>query len=38
LRPFVPFYKAGKTLKVDWLLKALLLPSKYKNEIRALDN
>lgn len=37
LRPLVPFYKAGKTLKADRLLKALLLPSKYKKEIRALD-
>jgi len=37
LKPLVPLYKAGKTLKVDWLLKALLLPSKYKKEIRALD-
>ncbi len=38
LRPFVPFYKAGKSLKIDWLLKALLLPSKYNKEIRAMDH
>jgi uncharacterized protein (DUF2236 family) len=38
LSPFVPLYKAGKSLKIDWLLKALLLPPKYKKEIRAMDS
>lgn len=38
LRPFVPVYKASKHLRADWLFKKLLLPPKYKKEIRALDN
>jgi uncharacterized protein (DUF2236 family) len=38
LRPFVPLYKAGKSIKIDWLLKALLLPPKYNKEIRAMDH
>lgn len=36
--PLLLLYKFTKKLKVDWLLKALLLPSKYKKEIKALDN
>jgi len=31
-------YKVSKSMKVDGLLKALILPSKYKKEIKALDN
>ena len=31
-------YKITRSIKLDWLLKALILPSKYKKEIKALDN
>lgn len=37
LTPLIAFYKISKIIKVDWLLKKLILPSKYKNEIKALD-
>ncbi len=37
LIPVVPLYKISKLMKMDWLLKKLLLPDEYKNEIRALD-
>lgn len=35
--PLIVLYKISKILKVDWLLKALILPSKYNKEIKALD-
>lgn len=37
LTPVVPLYKVSRWLKMDWLLKALLLPADYKKEIAALD-
>jgi hypothetical protein len=37
LRPVVPLYKLLRALRLDGLLKALLLPGKYKAEIRELD-
>jgi hypothetical protein len=37
LRPAVPLYKISKTIKMDWLIKAILLPSAYKKEIAELD-
>lgn len=37
LNPLIGLYKLSRSIKVDWLLKALILPSGYKNEIRALD-
>ena len=38
LKPLIRLYKLGRSMKVDWLLKALILPSGYKKEIKALDN
>lgn len=38
LNPFIGLYKLSRSMKVDWLLKALILPSGYKKEIKALDN
>jgi mpaB/rubber oxygenase-like protein len=35
--PLLALYKFSKSVKVDWVLRALLLPSKYKKEINALD-
>ena len=37
LEPLIGLYKLSRNMKVDWLLKALILPAKYKNEIRALN-
>lgn len=33
----VALYKVSKKVKVDWLLRALILPKKYKKEIETLD-
>lgn len=38
LYPLLALYKVSRSLKVDWLLKSLILPSKYKKEIEALDS
>ncbi len=38
LSPLLGLYKLSRSIKADWLLKALILPSMYKNEIKALDN
>lgn len=37
LTPVVPIYKVSRLMKMDWLLKALLLPSEYKDQINHLD-
>jgi hypothetical protein len=37
LTPIVPVYKISRWLKLDWVIKALLLPAAYKQQIRALD-
>jgi len=38
LYPLLVFYKISKIIKADWFLRDLILPSKYKNEINALDS
>jgi ER-bound oxygenase mpaB/B'/Rubber oxygenase, catalytic domain len=38
LSPLIVLYKLSKSMKLDWLLKTLVLPSKYKKEIKTLDN
>lgn len=38
LNPLIGLYKISRSMKADWLLKALILPSAYKKEIKALDN
>jgi len=38
LKPFISLYKLSRSMKADWLLKALILPAKYKDEIKALDS
>jgi hypothetical protein len=38
LKPLIGLYKVSRMIKMDWLLKELILPTKYKNEIKALDN
>lgn len=37
LTPLLYAYKLSRTLKLDWLVKAIILPSKYKKEISDLD-
>ena len=38
LHPLLVLYKVSRSIKLDSLLKALVLPSKYKKEIKTLDN
>jgi len=37
LTPVVPIYKISRLMKMDWLLKNILLPSDYKDQIAELD-
>jgi hypothetical protein len=37
LTPAVPVYKVIRLMRMDWMLKKLLLPSDYKDQIRELD-
>lgn len=37
LTPVVPLYKISRLMKMDWLLKNILLPSAYKEQISRLD-
>jgi hypothetical protein len=37
LSPVVPVYKLSRLVNLDWIIKELLLPSAYKQQIRALD-
>jgi hypothetical protein len=37
LKPIVPFYKLTKLVRMDWLVKKILLPATYKKQIAALD-
>lgn len=37
LTPVVPMYKVSRLMKMDWLLKNILLPSDYKDQIKELD-
>ncbi len=37
LNLFLPFYKLSRTLRLDGLIKSLILPAKYKQEIKDMD-
>ncbi|RIA09159.1 uncharacterized protein DUF2236 [Flavobacteriaceae bacterium MAR_2010_72] len=37
LKPIVPLYKISRKLKLDGIIKAILLPANYKAQIKALD-
>lgn len=37
LKPVLQVYKFSRHLRADWLLKSLILPQAYKNEIKELD-
>lgn len=38
LSPLILGYKISRSLNLDWLLKELILPPEYKEEIRAMDH
>jgi hypothetical protein len=35
--PLLSLYKISKRIKLDWVMRALLLPSQYKEQIRAIE-
>jgi uncharacterized protein (DUF2236 family) len=37
LMPIIPIYKIAKRIKLDWMLKNILLPGAYKNQINELN-
>ena len=37
LSPVVPVYKFSRRLKMDWIIKSILLPAAYKSQIKSLD-
>lgn len=37
LTPVVPIYKVSRLMKMDWMLKNILFPSDYKDQISELD-
>ncbi|MGC4103447.1 oxygenase MpaB family protein [Ferruginibacter sp.] len=37
LTPVVPVYKVSRLMKMDWMLKNILLPADYKEQINELD-
>jgi len=37
MTPVVPLYKISRLMKMDWLLKNMLLPSEYKAQINEMD-
>lgn len=37
LFPIIPLYKFSRLLKMDWLIKAILLPAAYHRQIKDLD-
>ena len=37
LTPVVPVYKISRLMKMDWMLKSVLLPADYKEQINELD-
>jgi hypothetical protein len=37
LTPVVPVYKISRLMKMDWLLRNILLPSDYKDQINEID-
>lgn len=37
LSPLIELYKLSRRINLDWLLKTLIMPSRYNEEIKALD-
>lgn len=38
MHKILALYKISKVIKADWLVRAIILPAKYKTQIKALDN
>ena len=38
LKPLIFIYKFTRKIRLDWLLKYLILPSEYKDQIRSMDH
>lgn len=38
LYPLLTIYKISRNIRADWLLKEIILPTEYKNQIRSLDH
>ncbi len=38
LSPLLYIYKISRNIKIDWILRSIILPSKYKQEIKAMDH
>jgi hypothetical protein len=37
MTPVVALYKMSRKINLDWFLKSLVLPKKYKKQVKALD-
>lgn len=37
MRIIIPAYKIARAIKLDWFLKSLILPKKYKQQVKELD-
>ncbi|HJW16098.1 MAG TPA: oxygenase MpaB family protein [Flavisolibacter sp.] len=37
IKPVIPIYKLSRKVNLDWFIKALILPSDYKQQIKDLD-
>jgi len=37
MTPILAAYKLGRFMKLDWFLKSIVLPKKYKSQVKALD-
>jgi hypothetical protein len=37
IHPLLILYKASRILKIDWVMKSIILPAQYKKDIKALD-
>ena len=37
IQPLLVFYKLSKVLKAQWIMKDIILPSKYLQQIKDLD-
>lgn len=38
LNPLIQLYKLSRSLNLDWILKSLILPSEYMDEVRSMDH
>jgi len=38
LKPLLYIYKISRNIKIEWILRSMILPAKYKQEIKAMDH